>query len=188
MRNFRLVIANAREAIYNFKNKPNAKAEIRIKMLKNEKHTFWNCCKLALLVLFSAHCAFAMDFDSFYTQVHKQTLERNFVRFRHRIVVSREGYHLLTSKEKEVLNQIHALVLVFSKIDWFIYFNEQSGVGIATATNSPLLDARAAFGSYLQFDIRYYETLRDIGIGGDIKAMCVLPYFDKCILLGYEMF
>ena len=158
-------------------------------MLKNKKYTFWkHCCKLALFVLFSTHCAFAMDFNSFYVQVHKQTLERNFVRFRHRIVVSREGYHLLTSKEKEILNQIHALVLVFSKIDWFIYFNEQSGVGIATTTNSPLLDARAAFGSYLQFDIRHYETLRDIGIGGDIKAMCVLPYFDKCILLGYEMF
>lgn len=118
-----------------------------------------------------------MSFDQFYAQVHKQTLERNFVRFRHRIVVSREGYHSLSPKEKESLNQLHALVLVFSKISWFIYFNEQSGVGISTATNS-----------HLQFDIRYYETLRDIGIDGDIKAMCVLPYFDKCILLGFRMF
>lgn len=118
-----------------------------------------------------------MSFDQFYAQVHKQTLERNFVRFRHRIVVSREGYHSLSPKEKESLNQLHALVLVFSKISWFIYFNEQSGVGISTAANS-----------HLQFDIRYYETLRDIGIDGDIKAMCVLPYFDKCILLGFRMF
>lgn len=118
-----------------------------------------------------------MNFDQFYTQVHEQTLERNFVRFRHRIVVSREGYHLLSPKEKETLNRLHALVLVFSKISWFIYFNEQSGVGISTTANS-----------HLQFDIRYYETLRDIGIDGDIKAMCVLPYFDKCILLGFKMF
>lgn len=118
-----------------------------------------------------------MNFDQFYMQVHTQTLARNFVRFRHRVVVSREGYHSLSLKEKEVLNQLHALVLVFSKISWFIYFNEQSGVGISTTTNS-----------HLQFDIRYYETLKDIGIEGDIKAMCVLPYFDKCILLGYRMF
>ena len=118
-----------------------------------------------------------MDFDQFYTQVHKQTLERNFVRFRHRIVVSREGYHSLSLKEREALDKMHALVLVFSKISWFIYFNEQSGVGISTTANS-----------HLQFDIRYYETLRDIGIDGDIKAMCVLPYFDKCILLGFKMF
>lgn len=118
-----------------------------------------------------------MNFDQFYDQVHTQTLARNFVRFRHRIVVSREGYHSLNPKEKESLNQLHALVLVFSKITWFIYFNEQSGVGISTTANS-----------HLQFDIRYYETLRDIGIDGEIKAMCVLPYFDKCILLGYKMF
>lgn len=118
-----------------------------------------------------------MSFDQFYDRVHTQTLARNFVRFRHRIVVSREGYHSLSPKEKEALNQLHALVLVFSKISWFIYFNEQSGVGISTTANS-----------HLQFDIRYYETLRNIGIDGDIKAMCVLPYFDKCILLGFKMF
>ncbi len=57
-----------------------------------------------------------MNFDQFYTQVHEQTLERNFVRFRHRIVVSREGYHLLSPKEKEALNRLHALVLVLSLI------------------------------------------------------------------------
>ncbi|WP_299550065.1 hypothetical protein [uncultured Helicobacter sp.] len=119
----------------------------------------------------------AIDFDAFYKQVHKQTLERNFVRFRDRLLVDVDAYHLLPLKEKEILNQYYSLVLVFEKIDRFIYFNEQSGVGLSTQR-----------GSHLQFDIRYYETLKDIGIGGKIYAMCVLPYFDKCILLGFEMF
>ncbi len=118
-----------------------------------------------------------MSFEEFYAQVHKQALERNFVRFRRRILVSRESYHLLSDKEREFLNDVHALVLVFSKIDWFMYFNEESGVGLSTQV-----------GSHLQFDIKYYETLRDIGVGGQIHAMCVLPAFDKCILLGYEAF
>ncbi|MBX7490121.1 hypothetical protein K4G58_01330 [Helicobacter sp. Faydin-H64] len=119
----------------------------------------------------------AIDFDTFYEQIHKQTLERNFVRFRNRLLVSADAYHLLPLKEKEILNQYYSLVLVFDVLERFIYFNEQSGVGVATQR-----------GSNLQFDIRYYETLKDIGIGGKINAMCVLPYFDKCILLGYMMF
>lgn len=119
----------------------------------------------------------AMDFNTFYAQVHKQTLERNFVRFRDRLLVDVDAYHLLSPQEKEILNQYYSLVLVFDAIDRFIYFNEQSGVGVSTQR-----------GSHLQFDIRYYETLRDIGIGGKIHGMCVLPYFDKCILLGFKMF
>ncbi|WP_257534920.1 hypothetical protein [Helicobacter winghamensis] len=130
---------------------------------------FFACC-----VFFQAN---AMDFETFYQQVHKQTLERNFVRFRNRVLVSVDAYHLLPLKEKEVLNQFYPLVLVFDRIDRFIYFNEQSGVGVSTQR-----------GSHLQFDIAYYETLKDIGMGEKIRAMCVLPYFDKCILLGFEMF
>ncbi len=117
-----------------------------------------------------------MDFETFYQQVHIQSLEKNYIRFRGRKLLSYESYHLISdAKEKEKLYD--SLVLVFTKISRFIIFNEQSGVGISTE-----------LGSHLQFDIKYYETLENIGIRGEIKAMCVLPYFDKCILLGYQAF
>lgn len=126
--------------------------------------TFFVCC-LCLQ-------ANAMDFETFYQQVHKQTLERNFVRFRSSLLVGVDAYHLLPMEEREILNQYYSLVLVFDVVERFIYFNAQSGVGIATQR-----------GSNLQFDIRYYEMLGDIGVGGKIYAMCVLPYFHQCILL-----
>lgn len=118
----------------------------------------------------------AMDFAAFYQQVHKQTLERNFVRFRNRLLVDVDAYALLSMEEREMLNQLYALVLVFDVVERFIYWNAQSGVGIATQR-----------GSNLQFDIRYYEMLRHIGVGGKIYAMCVLPSFDKCILLSNSL-
>ena len=133
--------------------------------------------KLGLIALFCLFDSlYAMDFESFYRQVHKQSIEKNPILFRKRVLFTRESYHAL-KKEKEIRAADGALVLVFSKIKKFIYFNEMSGVGIATR-----------IGSNLQFDIKYFETLQDIGIDGEIKAMCVLPRFDKCILLGYEAF
>ncbi|WP_238700763.1 hypothetical protein [Helicobacter apodemus] len=131
--------------------------------------------KLFLFLYFGIHRAYAMDFETFYQQVHIQSLEKNYIRFRGRKLLSYESYHLMNTEQKEQL--YGSLVLVFTKISRFITFNEQSGIGIATQ-----------LGSYLQFDIKYYETLEDIGIQGEIKAICVLPYFDKCILLGYQTF
>ncbi|MDY2584638.1 hypothetical protein [Helicobacter sp.] len=134
-------------------------------------------CKVGIVILMCCLCLQAMDFESFYQQVHQQALERNFVRFRNRVLVSVDAYHLLSLKEKEIFNQSYPLVLVFDRIERFITFNAQSGVGVSTQR-----------GSHLQFDIAYYETLKDIGMSGKIHAMCVLPYFDKCILLGFAMF
>lgn len=127
-----------------------------------------------MLGFFPAYC---MDFDSFYNQVAKQALEKNYITFRYRPLVTKESYHSLKFEEKENLIQRGGLVLVFSKISLFLFLNEQSGVALSTES-----------GSYLKFDQKYYETLKDIGIGGDIKAMCTLPRFNKCILLGYEAF
>ncbi|CAM2780138.1 hypothetical protein HEBU111660_00635 [Helicobacter burdigaliensis] len=121
--------------------------------------------------------AYCMDFDSFYRQVAKQAQEKNYITFRHRPLVTKESYHTLSIEEKEQLHQKGGLVLVFSRISLFLFLNEQSGVALSTEN-----------GSYLKFDQKYYETLKDIDIGGEIKAMCALPRFNKCILLGYEAF
>lgn len=132
---------------------------------------------LLIFYFYSLLCntLWGMDFETFYQQVHLQSLQKNPVKFRGRNLYSRESYHRL--KPDEIRAADGSLVLVFAKIAWFMYFNEISGVGIATDK-----------GSYLQFDIKYYETLQDIGIEGKIYAMCVLPRFDKCILLGYPAF
>lgn len=131
--------------------------------------------KIALLGAILSYPAFCLDLANFYQQVHTQSLQKNYVKFRGRNLLSIDSYHLLNQKEKMAVQ--YSLVLIHEKIASFIYFNELSGIGISTQRNS-----------HLQFDIKYYETLKDIGIGGEFYAMCVLPFFDKCILLGYESF
>ena len=114
--------------------------------------------------------------SDFYDQVHTQSLSRDFVRFRTRLLISHDAYKMILDPEQKA-QLIHHLVLVRGKIERFIYLSEFRGVGIASNQ-----------GVYLRFDVRYFETLKDVGIGGDFVAMCVLPRYDKCLLLGYEAF
>lgn len=120
-----------------------------------------------------------MDFATFYQQVHKQAMEGDFMRFRGRIMFSREAWAFHNSKMKQKdrkkLLEMGPLVLVFSEITWFLHHNESHG-GVVLSTTS---------GSHLRFDQKYYETLREIGLGGKIHAMCALPKFNMCILLGF---
>ncbi|MGP1450322.1 MAG: hypothetical protein ACTTJS_04270 [Wolinella sp.] len=108
--------------------------------------------------------------------MHRQSLEGNFVRFRGRILLSHEAYGMLYKPTQQGRFLYH-LVLIRGKVEKFIYLSEFRGVGVGTDQNA-----------YLHFDVRYYETLKDIGKGGDFVAMCVLPRYDKCLLLGYEAF
>lgn len=131
--------------------------------------------KIFSILFLLSIATYAMDLDTFYKQVHTQAIQKNYIKFRGRILTTKEAYDLADTKERDYLKE--SLILIFSKIYNFIYFNEISGIDLNTEIESKL-----------QFDIKYYETLLDIGIGGDIKAMCVLPSFDKCILLGYRAF
>lgn len=139
---------------------------------------------LSLVCIYGLNAAAAneikedLSFENFYRAVHTQSMDRNFIRFRHRPLVTIQAWRSFNEATRVALLKQAPLVLVFSKIQDFIRLNEiVSNVGIKTE-----------MGANLQFDIKYYETLRDIGINGDFKAMCALPYFDKCILLGYEAF
>ncbi|MDE5592183.1 MAG: hypothetical protein K2I63_04440, partial [Helicobacter sp.] len=107
-------------------------------------------CKTFKILLLLSLCLNAKDLETFYQQIHFQAMEKNYVRFNSKNLLSYQSYQQLNKNEKESLSG--SLILVFSTIARFIYLNEQSGVGIAT----PL-------GSYLQFNHKYYETLEDIG-------------------------
>lgn len=118
----------------------------------------------------------ATSLEDFYLQVHQQSLQKDYVTFRGRSLLSHEAYiEILKESEKERLQG--SLVMIRGRIERFIYFNETGGVALSSDQNANL-----------RFDIRYYETLKDIGIGGGFFAICVLPRYDKCLLLGYKAF
>lgn len=68
-----------------------------------------------------------------------------------------------------------AEVIYFGKIGNFNELSDWGGVHIHTVDKT-----------YLQFNLRYYEHLQDIGEGGSFYAICDLPTYTNCILLGCE--
>lgn len=115
------------------------------------------------------------ELEALYLQAHEQALERDYITFRARPLLSHEAYQSL--KENRESPPAGALVIVRGNLERFIYLSEWGGVAVSSDT-----------GAHLRFDIRYFETLQDIGIGGRFFALCVLPRYDKCLLLGYKAF
>ncbi|RAX56426.1 hypothetical protein CCZ01_09565 [Helicobacter monodelphidis] len=117
-----------------------------------------------------------MTWDEFLERIEQKALDEDFVLFRGRKTITHKAYHRFAKEKREDLNQEGALVVLKDKIIGNIRFSELGGVSI---------DTNSAF---LNFDIRYLETLHHIGEGGNLYAMCVLPRYNKCILLGYPAF
>lgn len=118
-----------------------------------------------------------MTWDEFMERVEEKALNEDFVRFRGRKLTTHNAYHRMNTKKRRLLADEHALVLIKGKIYDYIRFSEYGGVSINTNQNA-----------FVTFDIRYLETIRHIGIGGDFYAMCVLPRYNKCLLLRYMSF
>ena len=118
-----------------------------------------------------------MTWDELWERVEQKALDEDYVLFRGRKMTTHRAYHRVRKKTRETLAKEHALVLIKGKIENYIRFSELGGVSIDTNQNA-----------FVTFDIRYLETLRHIGIGSDFYAMCVLPRYDKCLLLRYLAF
>lgn len=118
-----------------------------------------------------------MTWDEFLQRVEEKALNEDFVLFRGRKLTTHRAYHRVSKAQRKALADEHALVLIKGKIENYIRFSELGGVSIATNQNA-----------FVTFDMRYLETLRHIGIGSDFYAMCVLPRYDKCLLLRYLAF
>lgn len=116
--------------------------------------------------------------DSFVEQVKIQSIEKNYPTYRGRAVIEHSVYKNLDSTQKQKL--IGSLVLSRFYIAKFIKYSHLGGVGIA---GSFVKDDEENI-MYFSFDGRYLSDLQAFGLGSQIYAYCVLPRFDKCIMLG----
>lgn len=115
---------------------------------------------------------------SFVLQVKKQSLEKNYAFYSsHRPIIESSVYSDLSANEKEALRG--GIVLVGAYIAEFIKYSHLGGVGIGAKLKP---NDEKTF--YMSFDGRYLSDLEAFGIGKEIFAYCVLPRFDKCIMLG----
>lgn len=118
--------------------------------------------------------------ESYLEQVKKQSLEHNFPLYSTkpaRPIVEYSAYRTFSQKEKESLRG--GLVLVGAFISEFIKYSHLGGVGMGAR-----LTPNDEHIFYLSFDGRYLTDIDMFGIGRKIYAYCVLPRFDKCIMLG----
>ncbi|TLD82148.1 hypothetical protein LS68_003890 [Helicobacter sp. MIT 05-5293] len=115
--------------------------------------------------------------NNFLEQVKKQSEERNYPFFRSRPLVEHTVYRTLSPKEKESLQG--GIVLTRFFLSSFIRYSHLGGVGVGGKFTK-----NAENEMYFSFDGRYLSDLKALGLGREIFAYCVLPRFDKCIMLG----
>lgn len=118
--------------------------------------------------------------ESYLEQVKKQTLEKDYPLYSSRParpIVEYSAYRTLSQQDRESLRG--GIVLVGAFINEFIKYSHLGGVGIGAR-----LTPNDEHIFYLNFDGRYLTDMEFFGIGRKIYAYCVLPRFDKCIMLG----
>lgn len=109
----------------------------------------------------------------FYDASLNQVNELRFIIHNDRLLFPHPYLKQLPRKTRESLTG--GEVVIFDEIGAFNKLSEWGGVHIHTRSKT-----------YLQFNLRYYEHLRDIGEGGPFYAICDLPGYTNCILLGCE--
>lgn len=114
---------------------------------------------------------------SYVLQVKQQSSEKNYAFYSSRPIIETSVYNDLSADEKEALRG--GIVLVGAYIAEFIKYSHLGGVGIGAKLKP---NDEKTF--YMSFDGRYLSDLEAFGIGKEIFAYCVLPRFDKCIMLG----
>lgn len=120
--------------------------------------------------------AYAPMLRSYVAQVREQSLQKNFPFYSSRPIIEYSVYRELKQRTEITHGWI---VLVQAYIAEFIKYSHFGGVGIGAK-----LKASDEQVFYLSFDGRYLSDIESFGIGKEIFAYCVLPRFDKCILLG----
>lgn len=119
--------------------------------------------------------------NSYYKQVKKQSLQKDYPFFRGRKIIEHSVYTNLSNEEKQALKG--NLVLSKFILHDFIKYSNLGGIGVGGILSSDYGDKNARE-FYLKFDGRYLSDLELLGIGTEIYSYCVLPNFNQCILLG----
>lgn len=115
--------------------------------------------------------------ESYIAQVRKQTLEGSYPTYGGRWLVEYSAYRGLAESKRASLRG--GVVLVGAYLAEFIKYSHLGGVGVGAKLKRDDVES-----FYLSFDSRYLTDLESLGLGRKIYAYCVLPRFDKCIMLG----
>lgn len=112
-----------------------------------------------------------VDLEEFAQMVHQQSLDQNFTRYQGLPLVSSDYFFGLSYQKKVDFGEAFVLV---SGIPGRVDFNLHEGVRVSLFE-----------GIGLQFYIKYYHALKDLEENRSrIHAICVLPEYDHCLLLG----
>ena len=120
---------------------------------------------------------------AYYQQVQKQSLLRDYPRFRGQLLIDQKTYQNLSKeKRRSFANQV-ALVALY--LGGGISYSEFGGVSARGVLAEEREDRRAKRFCYL-FDGRYYSDLLAVQKWQWIYAYYKLPRFENCVLFGVE--
>lgn len=120
---------------------------------------------------------FTPSLQTFYETLETNSINGQYARFRRRILIGHKAYDAIDSAQKAKLQG--ALVLSRVYISAFLKYSELGGVGLGGRFERG--DERVR---YFSVDSRYFSDLQELGADTLIYLLCVLPRFDKCLVLG----
>lgn len=120
---------------------------------------------------------YAPSLERLYQTLASNSAQGKYARFRGRILIEHKAYNALPQAQRQQLQG--ALVLSRVYISAFLKYSELGGVGIGGKFGLDEEQSR-----YFSVDGRYFSDLQELGVDHLIYLLCVLPRFDKCLLLG----
>ncbi|HIV48338.1 MAG TPA: hypothetical protein IAA33_00680 [Candidatus Helicobacter avicola] len=120
---------------------------------------------------------YAPSLQAVYEKLEENSANGQYARFSRRILIGHKAYDALDKTQKSKLQG--ALVLSRVYISAFLKYSELGGVGIGGKFSPADEQDR-----YFSVDSRYFSDLQELGVDHLIYLLCVLPRFDKCLVLG----
>lgn len=120
---------------------------------------------------------FTPSLQAFYEKLEENSANGQYARFRGRILIGHRAYNALPRDKKAKLQG--AIVFTRVYISAFLKYSEFGGVGIGGRFGRADEEVR-----YFSVDGRYFSDLQELGVDRLVYLLCVLPRFDKCLVLG----
>ena len=127
-----------------------------------------------MVLIFSFCFLFADEtIESFFQRVELQVASKNYVIYEGRKLISHKAYQKLKKREKDEL--LYHYVFYKGKPAQFRRLSEYGGITLYTQD-----------GFYLEFYIRYHDHIMALPDNSPFYAICYLPKYNHCELLGRE--
>ncbi|PAF42247.1 hypothetical protein [Helicobacter sp. 11S03491-1] len=119
--------------------------------------------------------------QSYYNQVKKQSIKKQYPIFRGRKIIEHSVYLSLDKEQKK--HWIGQIVFSQFILQDFIKYSNFGGIGVAGILADEYGSKKPRI-FYLKLDGRYLSDLESLGIHSELYTYCILPNFNQCILLG----